>query len=262
MKLRTLMKIYILSFLSVIFLGSCSTTYFYSVMNSKDPYVQKNGYGEFVVEGDSLNIIYRFHGENAPVSVGVKNKTTQPIFIDWRRSGIIIDSVSSSYLPFYDDLDDPDRLISDKEGISIIMPKDEVSETMLELSNFKFHKIKDKYYNQSYIDFDIDGKKNAYPAIHYAENDSPIFLSTYLTVYLNEEDIHQPLVYENDFYMSELFKTKGISPKEIGSFNKPRGDMFFVRKENGHKFWNGVGAVVGVVAIVAVDVLIDVSTDY
>ncbi|NDW10009.1 hypothetical protein D0T56_10145 [Dysgonomonas sp. 520] len=235
-------------------------------MNTNDPYTQKNNNGEFVYEGDSLDVYYRFNGENAPISVGVRNKTSHPIYVDWRESGITLDGEFSPYLPPYQvrEGQEHDRLVTDMEGIAKIFPGERIDRVLLELSNFNFHKIKSRKYKHSYK----DGNGEEYPVAKFTENDTPIHLFTYLTVYLKADDMQQPLAFESDFYLEGMYKAKNRSPEKIVGYSKKRGDMFYVRKETGHKFWGGVGkgleilgGTILVVGAVALEVALDSGDD-
>ncbi|MCD8263001.1 MAG: hypothetical protein LUD02_01640 [Tannerellaceae bacterium] len=66
----------------ILFLSSCSS-YYYATLDSTDRTGAKNMHGDFVIENDTLTILYSFHGENAPVYVTVYNKLEEPLFVDW-----------------------------------------------------------------------------------------------------------------------------------------------------------------------------------
>src|SRR5262245_26745583 len=73
----------------LLFCVSCaSTTYQYSTISSPD--LVKNDRNEFVVENDSLKLVYSFNGKNGPVHITIQNKLTVPVYIDWQRSAIIV----------------------------------------------------------------------------------------------------------------------------------------------------------------------------
>ena len=67
-------------------------------MSTRDSYTVKNDYGEFVVEDDSIDVVYNFYGHNAPITVGVVNKMSKPLYVDWTKSGIMIDDTPTSYI--------------------------------------------------------------------------------------------------------------------------------------------------------------------
>ncbi len=232
---------YLFLLLGFLLLNSCST-YYCSTMNTRDPYTIKNDYGEFVVEGDSLDVIYNFYGHNAPITVGVVNKMSKPLYVDWTKSGIMIDDASTSYIELPrvskgDDsqLTDFTYFLNNSDNLSYVKPYSRLNKQILELTNFNFHKINDSLYNNWNTEADSWGENKKYKTIRYAEADSPIYLRTFLTVYEDSRRIEDAFYYENAFYMSELIKIKGSSPESLAAFRYGRGDFFYVKNEKEKK---------------------------
>lgn len=225
----------------LLLLSSCST-YYCSTMNSRDSYTIKNEYGEFVVEGDSLDVVYSFYGHNAPITVGVVNKMSKPLFVDWSKSGIMIDDVPTSYIESQEDLKDDDTKLTDFayflnnfDNLSYAKPYSRLNRQILELTNFNFHKINDSLYNKWNTEADSWGENKKYQTIRFVEADSPIYLRTFLTVYEDSRSLKDAFYYENTFYMSELIKLKGASPESIAAFRERRGDFFYVKDQKEKK---------------------------
>lgn len=248
--------------LTVLFLGSCSShTYFYSTMSSNDPYTFKNKQGEFVIEGDSLDVIYNFHGENSPITVGVFNKMSKPVYIDWRQSGVSIDNHTSTFKPAEDMTGDVDvdRFLSDKDGVALVKPHSRLNTQVLELANFKFHQIPDSKFKKGYKETDPKGSKKVYKSIGYDEGSSPIFIKTFLTVYDDITGGTDPLLYETDFYMSRLVKAGSAGPSKMMAMENSRGDTFYVRKEKNttlRKIGNTSLKILGVTALVTGNIIL------
>ncbi|MDU1889887.1 MAG: hypothetical protein E6767_04290 [Dysgonomonas sp.] len=76
------MKNFVCIILSVLFLSSCGSTYFYSTLNTSNEYVEKVDNGDFLLETDSLWIAYCYNGESAPVRITVFNKLDRPLYVD------------------------------------------------------------------------------------------------------------------------------------------------------------------------------------
>ena len=255
---------YLLLFL-ILLLGSCtSSKYYYSTMSSNDPYTSKNEKGEFVITGDSVDIIYSFYGRNAPITIGVNNKGSRPIYIDWRRSGVVIDEKSITFKEPMDEknynvVDEYGRFLNDPEGLSIIKPYSLVSTQVLELSNFRFQKIPDEKFLQTHTVADRKGKNKQYKNISYTETDSPIYLSIFLTIYDEVEAIHDPLIYEANFFMSELIRGEKTSPSKIYALKNKQGDSFFVRYKK-DTAWKKIGntslKILGGAAIVTGNIIV------
>lgn len=235
------MKLYTLITLTLIVLNSCST-YYGSTMNTKNPYTIKNEYGEFVVEGDSLDIIYNFYGENAPIAVGVFNKMSKPIYINWRKSGIMIDDVPSTYQePNAGKAENNERIINfgsffeDPDGLGYVKPYSRLNKQILELTSFNFHTIEDSLFHKWNTEADSRGENKKYNTIRYIETNSPIYLRTFLTVYEDSKKASDAFFYEIDFYMSELIKIRGTSLDGIEAYRNWRGDFFYVKHEKEKK---------------------------
>ena len=64
-------------------LSSCSS-YYYSTLASNDRSGRYDVNKDFVIDNDSVCIIYNFHGEDGPVLVTVQNKMDEPLFVDWQ----------------------------------------------------------------------------------------------------------------------------------------------------------------------------------
>lgn len=233
-------------------------------MSSNDPYTSKNENGEFVIAGDSIEIRFNFYGENAPITISVNNKTSQPIYVDWRRSGVIIDDQSVTLRePLdednYDEYAEYARILNDPDGLSIIKPYSLLNTQVLELSGFKFEQIPADKFLETHTLADRGGKNKQYKNIIYTEKDSPIYLRIFLRVYDHIDAIGTPLIYETDFYMSELIKGEKTSPSKIDAFKKQRGDSFFVRYKK-DTAWKKIGntslKVLGGVAVVTGNIIV------
>ncbi|SHF91410.1 hypothetical protein [Dysgonomonas macrotermitis] len=236
---------------------SCSATYFYSTINTNDPYTYKDEYGRFVQEGDSIDVLYSFYGENAPITICVVNKMSIPIYIDWRRSGVVIDDTPSPFAPNFDSEYDQDDLINfnlymnNPDGLSYIRPYSRYEQKVMELANFNFHQIPDEQFVKRETEADSNGENRLLNSLQYTEADSPLFMKTYLSIYEESSYISDPLIYESDFYISELIKGKKSTKPD--SFQNGQGDIFLVKHKKEKrlkKIGEGTLKVAGVTATV------------
>lgn len=233
------MRIFTILLTTILFGTSCSATYFYSTINTNDPYTYKTADGIFVQEGDSLDVTYSFFGENAPITIGIVNKMSRPVYIDWRKSGVIIDSIVSPFVGRpdniqYDEEVDFNRYMNNPQSISYIRPYSKYERQVMELANFNFDKINKDYFASQHTEADRKGRNRQLNSIQYTENESPLLMKTYLSVYEGSSQIYDPLIFESDFYISELIK--GGKHSGIQSFKDKQGDIFFVRYEKGKLF--------------------------
>jgi len=236
-------------------------------METDDPYTYKNAQSEFVLEDDSIDIIYNFHGENAPITVGVYNKMSKPVYIDWRKSGIIIDNHSNTYREPLDAYAaqgdtgtvDYGRFLNDPEGLGFVKPGSRLNTQVLELANFNFHKIPEDKFTSEYKETHFDNFERKFKRIFYTWEDSPIYIQTFLTVYEKANDMSDPLYYENEFYMSQLIRGGKTSPSHVKAFKEGNGNIFFVKKEKG-TFWKKAGntslKILGGVAVVTGNIVV------
>lgn len=227
-------------------------------MESNEPYITKNEYGEFVIEGDSLDITYDFYGENAPIRVGVYNRMSKPVYIDWRQSGVVIDEQTVTYRTSLENFrggitksGDFSRYLNDPDGFETVRPYVKQNTQVLELTNFNFRDIPDSRFREMRTQADLFGANREYKCIKYDEDNSPIYIFTFLTIYEKADDMTNPLIFEAGFYLSELINGESTSPSHIAAFKQQRGDSFYVRikKENAwKKVSNASSKVVGGVA--------------
>jgi len=80
------MRPIILAALLIVAMSSCST---YQYVTLSSPQVPKNDKNEFIFENDTMKLVYNFHGEGGPMNLTVYNKTSQPLYVDWKKSALI-----------------------------------------------------------------------------------------------------------------------------------------------------------------------------
>lgn len=257
----------IIFFLGVILFSSCSSyTYFYSVVDGVDPYISRNQNNELVIETDSVDVIYNFHGKNAPITVGVYNKMSVPVFVDWRKSGVVIDGNVSTYrepLEEYALWGDTGtvnygRFLNDPEGMSMVKPRQRLNTQVLELSNFNFHTVPDSIFQLNQAGIFYQENKDL-KSITYGIDNSPIYLGTFLTIYERVDNTDETLIFDADFYMSELIQGKKKKPSSLKVYKSKRGDLFYSERRK-DTFWKKAGGVslkvLGVAAVVTSNIVL------
>ncbi|MDR1054694.1 MAG: hypothetical protein LBL90_02465 [Prevotellaceae bacterium] len=246
------MKHIVIILLAGVLFSSCSTTYYYSRLNTANNHVFKTDRGDFVTENDSLYIIYSFFGENCPINIGVYNKTDQGLFVDWSQSVLVVNDITYAY-----------RTVNENgqavpKSLDFIAPKTQANHTSFQLSGFPFDKIsKEKYEKHN---FHINYKTVKVDSIYFTEQNSPLRLRSHITVYDGDpsgETCHC-MTFDQSFYMASLMRTKGnnVKPEDLMEYITELGDFFYVRqyKESG---FGQVMAVIGIgIAYVAMEVLL------
>lgn len=257
------MKKLILISLILLSLYSCRSTYYYSTLSSDNGYVENVENGDFLLDTDSLWIAYCFKGLGAPVQVTVFNKSNKALYVDWSRSALIIDGMAMTYagkqLNYDDFMDmatksDIYNVTRLSENASYIAPQSMVSEIPLSLYP-NFEKINKKLYKKAYMG-DKANNKTQISRIDYNINNSPLMFKSYLTLYRVP---HRPIVFQQDFYMSNLIKTHSISPDKLPMGMIDKGDFFYVEKHPNTGLIEGVLGVSLIVGVVALDVI---TSDY
>jgi len=262
----------------LVILNGCSS-YYYSVLNSDDWSGYKDRQGNFVQENDSVRVSYSFYGESAPVHISVYNKTDAPLFVDWARSGIIIDDIATSYHSGTATVQGSTEFTSYGEsygwngfsssesrgsfsgeialpvGVNFIPPKSKVENQPLTLANFPFDKIPNEQYEKGKFLTELANEVTV-RTTDYTEEDSPLYFRSYLTVYAEDKPgSYQPMYFERSFYISKLMKTGNVEPANFKAGQGKHGDFFYVHKVRGAN----TGVIVGVVALSVAGVVIEAS---
>ena len=65
----------LLMILGVLMLFSSCSTYYYSTLSSSEGVAEKDDFGDFVYENDSVKVVYSFFGYNLPIHITVINNS-------------------------------------------------------------------------------------------------------------------------------------------------------------------------------------------
>lgn len=264
------MKKYVILTVLSFLLFSCRSTYYYSTLSTNDEYVENVENGDFLLDTDSLWIAHCFRGEGAPVQITIFNKSNKPLYVDWRKSALIIDDMAMTYSGEQLEYSDSTALFTDSEpypygsfssltrlpdNVGFIPPQSMISDIPIGL-NPNFDKISKKLYKQG-IMADKDNNKNKISRIDFDAETSPLLFKSYLTLFHTPE---YPMVFEQSFYMSNLIKTHNISPDNLPAGMQERGDLFYIVKHPNTGFAEGLLSATVLVGIVALEVV--TSSDY
>lgn len=210
---------------------SCSSTFFYSSLNTSNDYVEKVENGDFLLETDSLWIAYCFKGNGAPIQITVFNKLDVPLYVDWGKSALIINDMAMTYagkeMKYSEEWYEYGRdiSVSSADNITFIPPNTMISETPLYLSP-NFEHINKKAYRKSRMGTHYKESVTV-QRIDYIEEDSPLKFKSYLTIYAQPE---KPMTFKQDFYIANIIKATGLKPAELAGNMAERGDFLYVEK--------------------------------
>lgn len=233
--------------------------YQYFTINSNN--ALQNHQQEFVVENDSLQILYSFKGENAPVTIRITNKLNKPLAVDWKRSALIVNNQAISYMA--------DKLVTTGSAVTstfnwnndwsdsytrfssittlpvewqLIPPQSYITRTPMGVTNGYFGDIPHASYAKKQIILE-DGTPVFVREASFTEERSPLKFRSYLTLMAEGEEKIKPVVLEHSFYVSGVVRT-GMGP---GQFTTDRA---YVKQATG--FGTGFGIVAGVAVLGAV----------
>jgi hypothetical protein len=252
------------------FLFSSCTTYQYMTVNSNN--IQQNDKKEFLLENDSFSLKYNFNGVYGPVNLEVKNKLDKPVYIDWKRSALIINDRAFSYAPGSltvsgststsitapltgnHNLNDISTSTSVQSTVQFpgdrefIPPTAQVNRMPLHVTGGFLDVAAGTEYQRVKVPM-ATGYMATLNIASFSETNSPLRFASYLTLYV-EGDLDKPVVFKHDFYISEILNT-GRAPSNFRGITHNEGNFCYVRKSTGAGTAIGVIALVGVAVVVA-----------
>lgn len=235
---------------AIIFLSSCKS---YLLSTVSAPHTQMDqSTGALTAQNDSLAITYNFSGEGSLLNIDVQNKLNEPLYINWEKSAIIVNSkayslmddklkikgeTSSSSSDFFNTgITSSNGRISGTVQLtkneSFIPPNAKISKVTDVLSTIEANAIPDSSYHNIALNDIQSGLINAKQGVFTAEN-SPLAFKTYLTLYTVKDN--QPKIFnsQQDFYVSRILKTNA-NPKNIENFSTLPGNVMIISKATGY----------------------------
>lgn len=200
---------------------------------------------EHLLENDTLIVKYVFHGANCPVTITIVNKLDIPLYVDWRRSAVIVNNESFSY---WNDIGtfratantsqvwwtssintahaDIKGEIARNEPVSFIPPASYKERTPVVL-NPDYVTLKGRKAEHRDL-LTIGQQPVSGLQYEYFKEDSPFRYRSYLTV-STDPDFKRSHVYENEFWVSELFQTTA-SPGRFYMAVQNRNKFYITKK--------------------------------
>jgi hypothetical protein len=252
---------------SIVFLFSSCTTYQYMTVSSK--MAKQNDRQEFVVENDSVLVKYNFSGQDAPINVEITNKLDKPLYVDWKRSALIVGDKAISYVPTSVPISGSvvtssssflsagnfvsttsQGSFSGKMGVptemDFIPPGTSKSKTPMGVTNHAYPVPKEK---QERVQLQLESSYTGAALVsRFADSTSPLHFSSYLTLYA-EGSFEEPLVLKHNFYISEIYTTS-LAPRNFSFVKDKKGNRFYVSRVNGFgKVAGGFGVLAGLALV-------------
>jgi hypothetical protein len=229
--------------LIVLAFSACSP-YQYLTLDSSQ--LSKNDKKQFVWENDTLRLSYDFGGPGGPMIVNIYNKSSQPLYINWKKSALIRDEHSTS-------LFDPNVNMSGTantlgyrvgrftssttnftasfalpEGMDFIPPASAITKYLPSIgqSGSLVSYVADTIPKEKLSD--AQGLYVAkYQRLTYNEDQSPIRFKSYMTFTLGDNN---PIEFSetHSFYVGEVMQTI-VGPETFGLYQQ-EGDKLFVKR--------------------------------
>ena len=236
------------------FFCGCST-YYYSTIHSNDTEGIQTATHHFVQENEDLCILYNFSGENIPLQISIRNKTDEPVYVDWQRSQLLIDGKS---IPFYQDrMSAKGRINPDFSGDNydirhyyrvsfdespeslsgairvprtgeVIPPQAILHAALVEIDNFQLkNRSAAKYHVHPFAK--NDASIVFLPVCSFEESDSPLQFTTVLAVYPveNQSDPENCPVYERSFFVQHIVEGGNLKPADFPAVRRHDGHVFY-----------------------------------
>ncbi len=219
------------SALGIFICAGCST-YQYAVLDGD---LNRDQSYQFIHETDSIRVKYSFMGENGPIQIEIFNKQTQPVYVDWKKSSLIINentipywkdesiinATSAGYnlnwMPTYTtNRSQTDGIISRAVSINFIPPQSSVTHNSIF--------IKQEFFQlpQPSSDNEMKLNPNGATALKYTyqPENSPLKFRSYLTL-SSKEDFSKTMVLDNHFWVTEIMQSSiepSLFPGKINQF--------------------------------------------
>ena len=185
----------------LILFSSCRTYQYYSLEGEN---IRIDSSFRFAVENDSLRLEYDFSGANGPVAVTVFNKLKVPLYINWRRSALVVgEEAQSYYAPDIRWSGSTETRAVDwgggtvtssgtiqgigrvQEGIDFLPPQSRKTRSVLTLANNSLQQINFTDAPKKPIEDRLDQPKVRY--IDFDAPGSPLRFRSYLSLSLSED---------------------------------------------------------------------------
>lgn len=196
---------------------------------------QQNGY--FVFENDTVKILYSFWNEKGLVNFSIYNKLDRPLYIDWKKSSYVDNSVKLNYWSdeeftaslgatssyFYNGPILPPGLAvgsslsasvsarKKPERITFIPPESQYSRAQFHISPLKSFQMNVNTASYEMPRNDKPRKKTTVYSTSFNKNTSPLHFRNYLTFSLTEN-------FDDEFYIDNGFYVVGLSEMDTRHF--------------------------------------------
>lgn len=233
------MKKLVLSSVLLVLLSSCQSYLLSTVSSSNTQKADDKGF--FKVENDSLIITYNFAGNNSPINIEVYNKLNEPLYINWKKSALIVADKAYSYVDdkitingtastvstqFYKGGDTyTDGTIAAVGKIakdeSFIPPHAGTGRSIYILNNISMPEIEKNNFKKKRLTY-LDGSGEIFgKSADFTPENSPLKFKSYLTLYTLKDNQPKEFSSQQDFFVSNVTKAMSDAHEFYQYSNQP-----------------------------------------
>jgi hypothetical protein len=210
----------------VVFISGCSQYQYITIKSG----LTQNEKKEFYTENDTVQLKYSFAGNNCPINIEVHNKLSQPIYIDFTKSSLIIDNVQ---------IDNPYYFSNPTEFIA---PESTTTITGIPLEN-KFIEVSPRD-SQEIVNIPTEeGYKKEIKYLYNLQN-SPLYFRSYMTI-STRNDFSVETNFDNPFWISGVRQT--LDSPSTNDYQKP--NQFILRRTTGFGKFMGWTATISLIIL-------------
>lgn len=228
-------------------LSSCAPYEYVTISGVNTQNSLKNG---LVSENDTLRIEYRFSYEKGLVGVRLYNKTAEPLEVEWRKSAIIVDSLTIGFFdePFAFSGNSQTNTYRTDFGTAhasgtisgkiehtgqaqFIPPNSYVESKFLRLplnSPAVFPEAKVEKGTLQVPNNPIEVK---YKRLPFNRENSPSHFRSYLTFKIGKEGAQREFTIEHLFYVSEILRTNTTPDLMAGELLNRKGKVYIFHQK-------------------------------
>ncbi len=221
--------------------------------------IKTNDEGFYVYENDTLKITYRFWKDKGIMSFTIHNKADKPIYVDWKKSSYIDNSVklnywvdeqqtnSSDYYGSYyysGPLLLPGFAISSSGGnsvsktikverITFIPPKSNYNRSQFYILPILRYNMGSKAKTIEVPRNDNPKKKTEVYSLTFTKDNTPLIFRNFLTVSFSE-DFETEFYVDSEFYIEEILEMDERHFNEHRLLDPNKRGRWFIRDENGN----------------------------
>lgn len=181
----------------------------------------------FVYENDTVKVTYSFWGNGGVMSFVIFNKTDRPLYIDWSRSSMIVNSNNTFY--YNDSLA---AVSYNQTAVGFLPPKTQIKQS---ISPMVTRNISDwsNFETQYQIRNDTRKTETKIFSRQFSKDKSPVIFRNFLTL-----SDHQD--FQNSFFVDNAFYVAEVQAMDVRNFMKQKSDNlweFFYKRGTDFYFY-------------------------